>query len=297
MALINKKQISHLQYPIVWQYTGSELINGLTGHGVGSDTNTSGWHIRPNYPMYFGGGKFVKVYRDGTELVYDQDFKEGKAIFRANDLVPSIRLHSSQYSSSSNYTVEYYEQVDTIDPFVYVFRPDGRPLNPTNPTRRIAFDDGSVQWNGVIWQITEVTNFVYDIEYRSTDSTHTHTVRKTYGTSIAVRQYKEGVAFPGNIRMEMWSRGKVHGGPGAGPASNVNYNPIATSTTNRWDFDGFVNGYPRHRVYVKVRIRDTDSNIVSALSSRVVVAKRIYMWQEGYYGDTPLGEIFISKLI
>lgn len=297
MSFIKQKQLENIVYPLVWEFNGTELVNGTTYHGVGDDTNISGWHIKPNIPMYFGpNGKFVKVYKDGTELIYGTDWNEGKAIFMVGDLIPSIRLHINQYDSNSVYRVEYYEQQSFFDPFLTLYRSDDKRMNPTMPTPRIHYDNGTDQWYGVITQVVQIGNFEYNLTYESTDKAYSAIIRKCYGETLAIQQFKKEESFPNNIRMEIYTRGKIHGGPTT-KNGNVNYNPIYATTNNNWTFVGWVTGHPRKRIYVKVRLRDTERNIVSQFSSRTLHSKRVFMWQEGYYGDSPIGEMFISKLI
>lgn len=302
MSYIKHKQIKKIQYPLIFEKSGSDLLNGYTGYGVGSDSNTSGYHFKIDKPMYVGqSGKFIKLYRDGVELVYNTDWIEGKSIYpNCPDLVPSLRLNISQYNSGSTYRLEYYEYTDWYIPTLTLYRTDDYPLINKLITPRIYFNDGIDEWAGVINTITNTnlsgsdSRFSYVVNYIDTSNTYSHDVNKTFGTHLSVREYDIGQPFPSGIRMEIWNKGNSRG-RGTTTGGNNRLNPFITLTSNVWDglWSTIDSGY---RLYGKVLIRDINNNIVSQFSSESLILRKKKVFQEGYYGDSYIGEYYISRL-
>lgn len=301
---VNLKQInSSLTAKVVdKEFLGSDLKYGTTHIPCGSDANVDGYHIVVLYQMY-NNENFVKVYRDGVELVYNVDWVWGRPIAGAtNDISHSIRINIAQYAAGSTYRVVYTEYVSNMQPSAYLYRTDAFTMRNRAITSRIYYNAGGVnpcnQQSLIAWELAEAGDYVYDVTYGKASPIVppydcATAVRKGFGTHLSVREFPENASM-GDWRLETWTSGNKRGHPIN--TGNINLNPHLVSTNNRIRLKTL----SMDDLYLGVwyiLLRNTRLNIVTNFAPRKLSIRRKVLWQEGYFGDTMISAYVQTGLV
>jgi len=279
---------------------GSDLIWGNTGYGCGSDSSTSGWHIKVEVPIYMSA-LHVTVKRNNVGLIYNSDWVFSRSYPSGiSDITDGVRLNINSYAAGDTYDIEYTELQSSYVPIISGYRIDGLDVTNKEITPRLwrhntgfpLCDDKYL----VLWKVNRVGEFAYDAIYASPNpAAPPHacemTVNKTYSTHFRVRDFEDNKTLPDDWRIELYNVGKQHS-RGTGQSGNINLTPKFESKTNRLQF---YEGHNKYNLYM--RLRHTSKNIVTQFSNRKIYIRRKYAWQYGNFGDSPIGKYYKSGII
>ena len=237
------------------------------------------------YPIYVEdreGEKtpiFTKLYKDGVLMDYIDHWEYGRNTTGTDQsLVDNILIHDA---SGLEYTLVYNETVRNLSPTLALTHGLDR-RNRMIPSRLNA---------KIIWSFSKNSDFDYNVVYANPDGSNQKTINKTFSNIVYLKEFE----YNSDIspwRIEIFAMNAKRNGRTISPSSNTDLIPKISTTINSVTFK------PLKKFQMAVRLRNTDNNIITNWSDRLISIRRYCLWRMvSGSPDTRIGNYFSIRLI